>query len=106
MVKTGFNRYLIDGFKSGIPPTVAILIKKNTILINIKQNPIEYMSLLLKYAILSKFSFKKYFGIIVEPIKNATNAITNVIARLWDNLFNDNNRNAANKNRTINGLKI
>lgn len=41
IVNIGFNKYLIDGFKSGIPPTVAILTKKNTILIKIKQKPIE-----------------------------------------------------------------
>jgi hypothetical protein len=41
MVKIGFNKYLIEGFKSGIPPTEAMLIKKNTMLINIKQKPIE-----------------------------------------------------------------
>mgnify|MGYP006874858500 CR=1 FL=1 len=41
MVNAGFNRYLIDGLKRGIPPTVAMLTKKNTILINIRQNPIE-----------------------------------------------------------------
>ena len=41
MVNVGFNKYLIDGFKSGIPPTEAMQIKKNAILINIKQKPIE-----------------------------------------------------------------
>ena len=41
MVKMGFNKYLIDGFRRGIPPTVAMLMKKNTMLINIKQNPKE-----------------------------------------------------------------
>ena len=41
IVKIGFNRYLMDGFKRGIPPTVAMLTKKNTMLINIKQNPME-----------------------------------------------------------------
>ena len=41
IVKIGFNKYLIDGFKRGIPPTEAMLMKKNTILTNVKQNPIE-----------------------------------------------------------------
>ena len=41
MVKAGFNKYLIDDFKSGIPPTEAMLKKKNAILTIIKQNPIE-----------------------------------------------------------------
>ena len=41
IVNAGFNRYLIDGFKRGIPPTEAMLIKKNTILTRIKQKPIE-----------------------------------------------------------------
>jgi hypothetical protein len=41
MVNIGFNKYLMEGFKIGIPPTEAILIKKNPMLINIKQNPIE-----------------------------------------------------------------
>ena len=41
MVKAGFSRYLMDGFKRGIPPTVAMLTKKNAILTKIKQNPIE-----------------------------------------------------------------
>jgi len=48
MVKAGFNKYLIEGFKRGIPPTEATLMKKNTILNNIRQKPIEYISLLLK----------------------------------------------------------
>ena len=41
IVNAGFNRYLMDGFKRGIPPTVAMLTKKNAILTKIKQNPIE-----------------------------------------------------------------
>ena len=41
IVKAGFNKYLIDGFKIGIPPTDAMLMKKNAKLTNIRQNPIE-----------------------------------------------------------------
>ena len=41
IVKAGFNKYLIDGFKRGIPPTEAMLMKKNTMLISVKQKPIE-----------------------------------------------------------------
>ena len=41
IVKAGFNRYLIEGFKIGIPPTEAMLIKKNAMLTKIKQKPIE-----------------------------------------------------------------
>ena len=41
IVKIGFNKYLIEGFKRGIPLTDAMLIKKNTMLTKIKQNPIE-----------------------------------------------------------------
>ena len=41
IVRAGFSRYRIEGFKSGIPPTEAMLMKKNTMLINIRQNPIE-----------------------------------------------------------------
>lgn len=64
------------------------------------------MSLLLKCAMLSRFLFKKCLGSIVDPIKNAINAIINVIVKLWDNLFKDNIKKPANKKRTINGLKI
>jgi hypothetical protein len=41
MVNMGFSRYLIEGFKRGIPPTDAMLMKKNTILTKVTQNPIE-----------------------------------------------------------------
>ena len=52
----------MDGFKSGIPPTVAMLIKKNAIAIKIKQNPTEYMSFLLKCMMFSQLSFRKCLG--------------------------------------------
>jgi len=48
--------------------------------------------------------FKKYLGRIVDPIINAINAIINVIVKLGDNLFKDNNKNTANKKITISGL--
>ena len=51
-------------------------------------------------------SFIKYLGNIAEPMKNAINPINNVIVRLIEGLFSDNNKNNANKNKTINGLKI
>jgi hypothetical protein len=82
IVKIGFNKYLIDGFKRGIPPTVAMLTKKNTILIKIKQNPIEYISFLSKCKMFSMPSLRKYLGRIADPIKKAVNAIINVIVRL------------------------
>ena len=41
IVKAGFNRYLIEGLKRGIPPTEAMLMKKNTMLISKRQNPME-----------------------------------------------------------------
>ena len=41
IVNAGFNKYLIDGFRIGIPPTDAMLMKKNAILTKIRQNPIE-----------------------------------------------------------------
>ena len=51
-------------------------------------------------------SLRKYLGRIADPIKNAVNAIINVIVRLWDSLFNESNRNPANKKITISGLKM
>jgi hypothetical protein len=96
----------MDGFKSGIPPTVAMLMKKNAMLTNIRQNPIEYMSSLLKCMIFLHSSFIKYLGRIADPIKNAMNAMSNVIVRLSDSLFRESKRNPANRIRTINGLKI
>ena len=41
IVNAGLSKYLIEGFKIGIPPTEAMLIKKNAILTNIKQKPSE-----------------------------------------------------------------
>ena len=41
IVNTGLSKYLIDGFKSGIPPTDAILKKKKAMLTIIRQKPIE-----------------------------------------------------------------
>ena len=71
IVNAGFNRYLIDGFKIGIPPTDAMLMKKNPMLTNIKQKPIEYMSLLLNVMTLF-MSFKKNLGKILAPMKKNT----------------------------------
>lgn len=105
MVNAGFNRYLIDGFKSGIPLTEAMLIMKNTTPINIKQNPIEYISLLLNSRIFL-VSFKKYLGITADPIKNPAKANINVMARLVETEFKASNRNMANMKSTIKGLKM
>ena len=106
IVKAGFNRYLIDGFKSGIPPTDATLMKKNTMLINIRQKPIEYMSFLSNLAMFFKSFFKRYLGMIADPMKNPTNARISVMAKLSEILFRDNSKKQANKKSTINGLKI
>ena len=104
MVNAGFNRYRIDGFKIGIPPTEAILIKKNPMLTKIKQNPIEQMSLLLKTKTFF-MSFKKNLGKIAAPIKKNKNAIINVSVKLVEIGLNDNAKNAAKTINTINGLK-
>lgn len=105
IVSAGFNKYLIDGFKIGIPPTLKILTKKNTILTKIKQKPKEYISFELK-DIGCLLSFKKNFGTIVDPIKKKINPIANVIARLTEIEFMDNKRNSAKTKSTIKGLKI
>ena len=104
IVNAGFNKYLIDGFKRGIPPTEAMLIKKNTIPTNIKQKPMEYMSFFLKLRIFPRLLFKKYFGKIADPMKNAINPIRIVITKLVDGGFSDNIKKIANRNKTINGL--
>lgn len=49
--------------------------------------------------------FKKYFGIIADPIKNPINARIRVITKLLDGRLIDKSKNNANKNKTINGLK-
>ena len=90
MVNAGFKRYLMEGFKSGIPPTEAMLMKKNTTLIKNRQKPIEYMSLLSNLIRFSRLPFKKYLGRMVDPMKNATNARINVMNRLLETLFRDN----------------
>jgi hypothetical protein len=41
MVNAGFNKYLMDGFKSGIPLTDATLMKKNMMPTRVKQKPME-----------------------------------------------------------------
>ena len=83
-----------------------MLTKKNTILIKIKQNPIEYISFLSKCKMFSMPSLRKYLGRIADPIKKAVNAIINVIVRLWDSLFKESNKNPANRKMTISGLKM
>ena len=83
-----------------------MLIKKNTMLKMVKQNPIEYMSFFGNRIIFSKESFKKYLGSIADPMKNATNAIINVITKLLEGAVIDKSKNIANKNSTIKGLKI
>lgn len=105
IVKAGFSKYLIEGFKRGIPPTVAMLSPKNTMLIKIKQNPIEYMSFEPNLGMFFGL-FKIYFGSIAAPTKKATNAIRRVMAKLLKILIVDNIKNIANTKRTINGLKI
>lgn len=89
----------------GIPPTDATLTKKNNMLIKTKQNPIEYKSLLLNsIAGFLNSLFKKYLGSIADPIKNAINAIANVIAKLAETALIDSIRNAQNTTSTISGL--
>lgn len=105
IVNAGFNRYLIDGFKIGIPPTDAMLMKKNPMLTNIKQKPIEYMSLLLNVMTLF-MSFKKNLGKILAPMKKNTKAIIRVMVKLYEILLKDNAKNAEKIINTINGLKI
>lgn len=96
----------MEGFKRGIPPTVPMLMKKNTILTNIRQNPMEYMSFLLNRMIFSVALFKKNFGITAEPIKNATNPMAIVTVKLGVSVFNDSIRNIEKRKMTINGLKM
>lgn len=106
MVNAGFNRYLIDGFKIGIPPTEAMLRKKNAILTNTKQKPIEYMSSLLNSIAVFLQSLSKNLGSIAEPIKKAINPISNVAAKLEDIEFIDSNKKIENNRITTSGLKI
>lgn len=74
-------------------------------LIKTKQNPIEYKSLLLNsIAGFLNSLFKKYLGSIADPIKNAINAIANVIAKLAETALVDSIRNAPNTTSTISGL--
>ena len=101
-MNAGFNKYLIDGFMRGIPPTDATLMKKNTILNKVKQKPMEYMSFLLKWI---AFFTGILFGMMVDAIKNAINPNSNVITRLVEGGFIDKSRNNANINKTINGWK-
>ena len=54
---------------------MAILTKKNAILTNIKQNPREYMSFLLKDIMFLHSSFRKCLGRIADPIKKETPAV-------------------------------
>ena len=105
MVNAGFSRYLIEGFKRGIPPTEAMLMKKKTTLTNIKQKPIEQMSFLLNWIMFSKFLFKKNLESKVDPIKNPMNARINVMTKLVEGLLMDKSKNNANKKSTIKGLK-
>ena len=94
IVKAGFSKYLIDGFKRGIPPTDAMLIKKNATATKIKQNPIEYMSLLLNVIIFSLL-FKKNLGKIAAPIKKNKNPIINVSVKLNEIGVKDSDKKAA-----------
>ena len=94
----------MDGFKRGIPPTDAILIKKNTLPTSIKQKPMEYMSFFAKLRIFSRLLFKKYLGKIADPMKNAINPIRSVITKLVDGGVNVNIKKIANRTNTINGL--
>jgi hypothetical protein len=105
IVKAGFSRYLIDGFKRGMPPTEAMLMKKKIMLTNIRQKPIEYMSFLLNCMILES-SLRTYLGSIADPMKNPANPIIRVITRLVDGLLIDRSRNNAKRNSTISGLKM
>ncbi len=41
-----------------------------------------------------------------DPIKNPIKAMINVMTKLFDGGFIDNNKNNPNKKSTINGLKI
>ena len=100
IVSAGFNKYLIDGFRRGIPPTEATLMKKNPMLSKVKQKPMEYMSLLLKRTISLMETFD---GITVDPIKNATNPIIRVMTKLVEGGLIDKSKNMENNSRTISG---
>lgn len=97
----------MEGFKRGIPPTLAIQIKKNMMDIKIKQKPKEYMSLVLK---LTKGFFavllSKNLGTTMAPMKNATKAIEIEITKLKVNLFKDKSKKIAKTTNTISGEKI
>ena len=62
-------------------------------LTNIKQKPIEYMSLLLNVMTLF-MSFKKNLGKILAPMKKNTKAIISVMVKLYEILLKDNAKNA------------
>ena len=102
IVNIGFNKYLIDGFRRGIPPIEAMHIMKNTILINIKQKPMEYMSF-LSNSISLILLFKKYFGNIVDPMKKVINPMSRVMTKLLDGGFIDKIKKKENNKSTING---
>lgn len=97
----------MDGFSIGMPPTEAIDMKKNTIATSIRQNPMEYISWLLKFIITFElFLFSSSCGIICDPIKKAINAIMMVSVKLKLSLFKANSRKTANATSTIRGEKI
>lgn len=107
IVKAGFNRYLMDGFKRGIPPTEAIEMKKNTMDIKIRQKPMEYKSLVLKFKTgLSGVLFKRNLGTTTAPMKKAMKAMAIETTRLKVSLFRDNNKKIAKTKITIKGEKI
>lgn len=81
--------------------------KKNTMEINIRQNPILYISFTLKSTIgFFEVLFSKNLGKTADPIKKKKKAIAIVMIRLVVSLFRDKIRNIANTRMTINGEKI
>ena len=50
------------------------------------------------------FLFRNLLGIIVDPIKNAINPMSNVITKLVEGLFIDKIKKNENNTITINGL--
>ena len=93
MVNAGFSRYLIEGFNIGIPPTEAMLMKKNKMLTIIRQNPIEYISSLLNsIAILPSF-FRKNLGIKILEGKLKDGKISLELNEAM-NLLNDVHKNS------------
>ena len=107
IVNIGFSEYLKEDFNIGNPPTDAMLMKRNMIPINVRQNPIEYTSFVSNTGILLlSLLFKTNLVNMIAPMKNEMNAINMVNCKSLEPGSVARSKKSVNVTKTTSGENI